>query len=1002
MRASHSGRPLLGLFVLSGFSGLIYQSIWSHYLGLVLGHAAYAQTLVLAIFMGGMAIGAWTASRYGAKWRHLILAYAIIELAIGFIGLAFHPLFVSYIVVSQQSVLPWISNPSMAHLYQWLSSGLLILPQCVLLGMTFPILSAAYLRLMPDAPGQVLGGLYFTNSLGAAAGALASVFLLLPAVGMPGSMFTAGLLNVIVALGAWMVWKATPQHDGADVALQGAASPQAEGRETTRLSRIALVAAFITGATSFVYEIGWVRLLNQVLGTTMHSFELMLAAFILGLAFGGYWIRWRAPHIRDAMRYAAIAQVMMGVAALLSVIVFSQSFHGVAWLLKALNRTDEGYALFNGGSAVAALAVMFPAAFFAGMTLPLFTLALLRDQGGERQIGRVYASNTLGAIVGVFITVHVLVPLLGIRLAIMASAVVDAGLGLYLLLRVSPRRAGADFGIAAVGTAAAVVVSLVLGQIDPRMMVAGVFRNGQARLAENEKVLYLRDGKTATVSVTHYADGVVTIATNGKPDAGMPLSPKAAPSQDEATMGMLGVIPLAMHPAPRNIAVIGWGSGLSTHTLLGSKRPRRVDTIEIEKAMYDGARIFHSRNWRAYEDPRSHVQFDDARTYFSTRNTRYDVIVSEPSNPWVSGVSSLFTEEFYQFLSAHLSSDGIIVQWIHGYELNDALLGTMIAALLQEFPNSDIYLTNTADLVIVGYKGRRHPSDWSVLEEQPLQGELRRMGLDTPAEFALRKVGGPEVLATYVRMSGARPYSDFYPTVALNAPRSRFKRETALALLDIVDRGIPVLDLLDGRIEPATESLWATRDSRFSDAKVIASAMRDTMMKGTVDVRRYARNPSATFSVEALLRQSSRPIPEDELQIWTGSVATVAFSTLNQLPPEQQIGVWIEPRWIDREGQPPTVVAVLDALDAAARRDPARMTSTALKVLEAPDGQVHGYLREQMLVLAELGAIAQGQAQRVGEMESRFSETVQPSPYLRFLRPFLGTWAQRVPEPQQR
>lgn len=218
-RSAVIGYGLLGLFILSGFSGLIYQAIWSHYLGLTLGHAAYAQTLVLSIFMGGMAIGAAVASRYTLQVRHLILAYAFIELLIGLAGLVFHPGFLWYTQISQEAVLPALSTGPTATFYQWVSATGLILPQCILLGATFPLLSAGYLRISPAEDAKVLGGLYFSNSIGAAVGALVATFVLLPAIGMPGAMATAGWMNIFVALGAIVLWRMTlsqPTGPGAD------------------------------------------------------------------------------------------------------------------------------------------------------------------------------------------------------------------------------------------------------------------------------------------------------------------------------------------------------------------------------------------------------------------------------------------------------------------------------------------------------------------------------------------------------------------------------------------------------------------------------------------------------------------------------------------------------------------------------------------------------------------------------------------------------------------
>src|SRR5690554_5838367 len=222
----------IALFVVSGFAGLIYQSVWSHYLGLILGHAAYAQSLVLAIFMGGMAYGSYLASKRGSNIRDLILAYAIIEGIVGVLGLAFHPIFTGMTALAQETILPALGEGSLGIIYQWLSATLLIAPQCILLGATFPLLSSALLRLEPDSDGEVLGGLYFANSIGAAFGALATGFVLLSLVGMPGTIFTAGILNILVALFAGLVSRVAPQQPVIEAAPEEALSEAADEPET--------------------------------------------------------------------------------------------------------------------------------------------------------------------------------------------------------------------------------------------------------------------------------------------------------------------------------------------------------------------------------------------------------------------------------------------------------------------------------------------------------------------------------------------------------------------------------------------------------------------------------------------------------------------------------------------------------------------------------------------------------------------------------------------------
>src|SRR5580658_6838929 len=196
-------RFLLGVFVVSGFSGLIYESIWSHYLKLFLGHAAYAQSLVLAIFMGGMALGSWVIARYSFRIRRLLLAYVVVEAVIGVLGLLFHSTFLAAYDFSFATAIPALPSALWIHVYKWSLGSLIILPQSVLLGMTFPLISGGLIRRWPDRPGETLATLYFTNSLGAALGVLVSGFILIGAVGLPGTMLTAGLMNVVLALSVW-------------------------------------------------------------------------------------------------------------------------------------------------------------------------------------------------------------------------------------------------------------------------------------------------------------------------------------------------------------------------------------------------------------------------------------------------------------------------------------------------------------------------------------------------------------------------------------------------------------------------------------------------------------------------------------------------------------------------------------------------------------------------------------------------------------------------------
>lgn len=996
MFSSKRSTTLLFLFALSGLSGLIYQSVWSHYLGLTLGHAAYAQTLVLAIFMGGMAVGAWLASRKSSRWKNPIAAYAIIEGIIGILGICFHSIFVSYSGISQDSILPELSQ-STAHLYQWLTAAMLIFPQCLLLGMTFPLLSAGFIRSNQQQDGQALGGLYFSNSLGAAIGALLATFLLLPEIGMPGAMSVAGVINIAVAIGAWLISRKQNNAEPAKKIVSSVLEPAKPVGEfsAANFSILICFAAGITGASSFAYEIVWVRLLNQALGTTLHSFELMLAAFILGLAFGGLWISRNSDRIGDAIRYAGLAQVGMGIAALLSALAFANSFVWVGWLTNTLTHDSQGYNLYILGSAAIALLVMFPAAFFAGMTLPLFTMALLRTGHGESSIGRIYAANTAGAIIGVLLTVHVLVPAIGLNLTLVLAAAADLALGLFLLRFVWAGPSGRLPAYCGIAGLAALVIAIQFGKPDPIAQVSGVFRTGKMLDRDAVNVAYLHDGKTSTVSVIHGVNtNVASIVTNGKPDASLTLSLEQEPLSDEITMVLIASLPLASHPDPKTVGIIGWGSGLTTHTVLGSDQITRVDNVEIEPAMHEGARLFGSRVARAYTDPRSRLIIEDARTYFATGGKKYDIIISEPSNPWVSGVASLFTDEFYQFLDKHLEDQGVLAQWIQTYELSDRLLAQMISALQKTFPYTEVYLTNDFDLIFLASKSPIPKVDYSKLQSAALQQELPRVGLGNEEGFQLRRIGSATMLRNFIKLSGATGNSDYHPTLALEAPRSRFMGEKASYLYTLADNGLPVLDLLDQRKPiscsadvPSSAISRLQRSYDFACAIVEPFNDKSLRMEG---IQKQA--PEIAKAIDLTLKHSSATISDANLLEWSIGISELARHTVGKLPAEDLGAVWGDTKWMHVE-QSQLVLDIMSAFQATAQRNPAKMKEFSLKVLQANNANLADSLREQMLVIAMLGAASQKQFQDVRDIDNRFGTHITSSQDMMMVRIYLLAWA---------
>jgi spermidine synthase len=966
MKASSPRAWFYVLFTISGFAGLIYQSIWSHYLKLFLGHAAYAQTLVLAIFMGGMALGSWLCSRYSMRWRNLLVGYAVAEGVIGLFALIFHRVFVGATDFAFDAVMPALGNPLAVHAFKWTFSALLILPQSVLLGMTFPLMSAGLIRGYPEGSGGAIAMLYFTNSLGAAVGVLASGFFLIALVGLPGTMLTAALMNILLALVVWLIAKDMPFTPS-----QAAARESRDARP--RGYTLMLAVALLTGAASFIYEIGWIRMLSLVLGSSTHAFELMLSAFILGLAFGGLWIKRRIDQIAQPESFLGVVQVAMGLLALATLVVYGRSFELMEWLFSAAARSDNGYSAFNVGSHLIALLVMFPPAFCAGMTLPLITHALLRRGAGEGAIGAVYSANTVGAIVGVFAAVHFAMPVLGLKGLITLGAGVDIALGLLLLWRA--RAAGRLPAYATAAGLAAIGATLALVELDPYKMASGVYRHGVLLVPGRSQMLYHRDGKTATVNLMQFEGSLVSIITNGKSDAALRLDPAGTVPRDETTMILTAAVPLALHPEARTVANIGFGSGLTSHVLLASESVREVDSIEIEPAMVEAARGFSPRNDNVYRDPRSRIHIEDAKTFFSTHNKRYDIIASEPSNPWVSGTASLFTDEFYRRVKHHLNDRGLFVQWLQLYEITPALVASVFKALGKHFTDYVVYASYDYDIIIVARNGATlsAPSD-AVLAQPALARELARIEIRSAAELELHRVGGKKALQPYFESFSIPANSDFFPVLDLNAAKARFMQVDAHEIVRLATTPIPAVQMLDGEHlrggVTAADRPWLSRAVYTREALAARAYLLGAAASDLAQVPAPLRSDLELVRLLALeCTRGGRAVTIDRL--FDVAAAMVPFLTADELRP-----VWDKFRaspCFSRLGEPQRRWIALFA--AVGERDAAKMTELAEMLLERNDA-ADAARKDYLLAAAIIGRLTLGERERASSLWRKFAGQV--------------------------
>lgn len=790
-----------GLFTISGFAGLIYESIWSHYLKLFLGHAAYAQTLVLALFMGGMAIGSGLIGHFVHRVRRALLAYAVVELAIGIMALTFHGTFVAVTNWAFDSLLPWLGSPAAADGAKWLIATGLILPPSVLLGTTFPLMSNGIMRRFGDNEGRCLPALYFTNSLGAALGVLISGFVLIEALGLPGTILCAGVINVLLALSVWALCR----NEDARPAQTGELRDTAPA-EGLRHARLFLLAAFVTGAASFALEIAWIRMLSLAVGASTHSFEVMLSAFILGIALGGLVLTVWQRKIRNpgtTLAWVILAKCGLALAAVVS---FPALLDMVGWLHRGLGKSAQGYSLFVAGSFGISMLTMVPTAICAGMTLPLITRSLLSYGSGERAVGQVYACNTLGAIAGTVLATHLGMEYLGVQGLTGASALCEAVLALFMLAVVGRTSARALLK-PAVPLLAAFVGYAFIFSLDPLKLASGVYRDGLFFTPDTARVLYHQDGKTATISVVE-SSGTLDIRTNGKTDAAVNILAGHAPAADEHTMAMLAILPFVHHPSAKRVANIGFGSGLTTHTLLANQAVAQVDSVEIERVMVEGAKLFRPKNELAFSDPRGRVFIEDAKTFFSARNARYDIIISEPSNPWVSGVATLFSEEFYRRARGHLAEDGLLVQWLQLYETKPYVVASIMKALSASFADYAVYHTAGGDAIIIararGLVGAPVSDPFKIPGWKEI---LNRLGYQVPEDLGMLRVGGRRSLQPLFDGFPIRANSDYFPVVDINAPRERFAGASATDLISVARGAVSIAAFLEYEHLPKLQTM---------------------------------------------------------------------------------------------------------------------------------------------------------------------------------------------------
>jgi predicted membrane-bound spermidine synthase len=944
------------LFFLSGVSGLIYESVWSQYVKLILGHAAYSQALVLTIFMGSMAIGAYLTSRVIEKAQNPLFYYSLVEIIVGVFGVFFHSEFLIIEHTLFYDILPNTDNTQLANFFKSSAAILLLLPQAILLGSTFPLMSSAALRINAANSGSTIGTLYFSNSIGAGLGALLSAFILIESVGLPGTSLTAGLVNIFVGLAAWGISKNT---SGTPL------KPLPSGRTTPQphdsllsLPSLLILVSFFTGFASFLYELSWIRMLSLVLGSSVHAFELMLSAFIIGLALGSLYIKRKIDTLENPRRVLAYIQILMGLAAAATLPLYTNTFDTMSWLIQALKPTDQGYILFSIGSQLICFVIMLPATFLAGMTLPLITNLLIKTSVGEAGIGRIYAANTVGAIFGIIIASHLLIPLVSMKWTIISGAAVDIVVGLAILTLATsnlPKRITYTVSTISIVLLAAMAST----KFDQEMLSSGVYRFGIATLPPQSEILFYEDGKTATISVIKHSDDSISIRTNGKTDA--QINPaESLHSADEVTMTLAALIPLAMNPEIKTVANIGLGSGLTTQTILASEAIEKVDSIEIESKMIEGAKLFGSSVDKVFTDPRSHIFTDDAKSFFTSNNKRYDLIISEPSNPWVSGIGSLFSTEFYSHIKRYLNNDGLFVQWIQLYEINLENIASIVMALDENFEQYHFFNTDNANMLVVAKISADKEFKLRPLTGTHISNSLHRIGLTSSTDIATHYLGGKQLFSPVFEELSQNVNSDFFPALSYSAPISRFKNANAIDITSLHTNAIPLLKVLNNNQYPVS-----TSGTIHFDPNVLAQRARD-IIDGKADT--VPEKIQFALSIVNSLRTNCQTGMDDPATI--PALQTIAGSLNPYLSPKELRNYWqqlIESCERTDNEILLTWIQLHAAIAQQHMEDVGKITDTLLSITPMASVDQYGYLYKAAL----LSRIAVGDAPSFNKLISR-------------------------------
>jgi spermidine synthase len=768
-------RPfILALFLVSGACGLIFELVWIRMAGTVIGNTTYAVGTVIGVYMGGLALGAKLGGREADRRRGgtLVRLYGLLEGGVGLSALAVplllfgsRPLF----QVLWSAVGP--VTPIYAGLRILLVAVALIVPT-TLMGATLPVLT----RLLASEAtiAREAGWAYAINTLGGVAGTLVGGFVLIPSLGLRATLALAAGLNLAISLAAL----AFARRLEGEVAHVPPAGP--------RPHRPALALSAFSGFTALAYEAAWSRSLVLSLGSTIQAITLILSAFIFGLALGSALGSRLEVRVKDAGLAVAVLQAVIGIVAILLLPILGDLPVRVAELIDSAGPTYESLLLHE--SLLIALVILAPATLLGAV----FPFACRLAAGSERTVGRtvgaVYTWNTLGSIGGTILASFVLIPWIGLSSTIRLAATVNFGLA-AVLLGTSP---GSRWSMA-IPPLVIAGLAWIIPTWNTSVVASGAYLYGGtyvkgARAANVGLSEFVRDYSPPVaeywdaygLASVHRQGSILTLRVNGKVDASTgPL--------DALTQLYAGHLPLLHHPAPRRVLIIGLGSGCTVGAV--ARHPvEQIDCVEISSAVVRAAKHFADATGHPLEDPRVRLIVGDGRNLVQFSRDLYDVIISEPSNLWVSGMANLFTRDFFEEVRRRLTPRGIFCQWVYSAGLDPKDLRLVLRTFYGVFPEGSLWEVQPGgDYLLLGgehLEAPRYPEFETRASAPGVKEDLADPGLSAAMSVAGHLLGD----ATDARViAGPGAFvTDDRPTLEYTAPRS-LHQETRVGTLRLLE-----------------------------------------------------------------------------------------------------------------------------------------------------------------------------------------------------------------------